>query len=49
MLEMMIAFIIGVACGRALGWYTNSEPSRESNAETEVAGEEIPVTEGESE
>lgn len=49
MFEMMIAFLVGVACGRALDWYKSSEPSRESKAETGVAGEEIPVTEARSE
>ena len=49
MLEMMIAFIIGVACGRALDWYKGPEPGRANEAETEAAEEEIPVTEAKSE
>ncbi len=49
MLEMVIAFIIGVACGRALDWYKSSESSQERKAETEAVEEEIPVTEAGSE
>jgi hypothetical protein len=49
MLEMVVAFIIGVACGRALDWYRGPELGRASEAQTEVAEEEIPVTETKSE
>ena len=49
MLEMMVAFIIGVACGRGLDWYKGSEPNRESKEEPEATEEEIPVTEAKSE
>jgi hypothetical protein len=49
MLEMAIAFIVGVACGRALDWYKEPEPNRENRAETEADGEEISVTEAKSE
>ena len=49
MLEMMVAFIVGVACGRALDWYKGSEPNLEGKAGPEAAEEEIPVTEAKSE
>jgi hypothetical protein len=49
MLELMVAFIIGVACGRALDWYKSSEPGQAGKAETEVIEEEIPITETKSE
>jgi hypothetical protein len=49
MLEMAIAFIVGVVCGRALDWYQGAETTRENQAETEAAGEDIPVTDAKSE
>lgn len=49
MLELMIAFIVGVACGRALDWYKNTEPTQETKTEAGTVEEEIPVTEGQSE
>ncbi len=49
MFEMMIAVLIGVACGRVLDWYHSSASGPEGKAGTEAAGEEIPVTEAKSE
>lgn len=49
MLELMIAFVVGVACGRALDWYKNVEPEQETKVTTDTVEEEIPVTEEKSE
>ena len=49
MLEMLVAFIVGVACGRALDWYKSPESGPQSKAGPEAAEEDIPVTEGKSE
>jgi hypothetical protein len=49
MIELVIAFIVGAACGRAFDWYKNTEPGQETKATAETVEEEIPVTEEESE
>jgi hypothetical protein len=49
MLELVIAFVVGVACGRALDWYKNTEPGQETKPTPETVDEEISVTEEKSE
>jgi hypothetical protein len=49
MLELVIAFVVGLACGRALDWYKNMEPGQETKVPGEPVEEEIPVTEEKSE
>jgi hypothetical protein len=49
MLEMVIAFVFGVVCGRALELYQHSEFGRGKEAETGPGEEEIPVTEAKPE
>ncbi len=46
---MVIAFVFGVACGRALELYQHSESGQGKEAETGPGEEEIPITEAKPE